>query len=81
MKLKHLWYGMANGAFLIFWIALDVRLIRHWHTMARESHFWASSLAFTFPILWGCLLREKTSLTSLAITNVILWAAMRAAFP
>jgi hypothetical protein len=81
MKLKQLWYGIANAAFLLFWVALDVRVFRHWHTMSGNSHFWVSSMAVMFPMLWLCLLREKTSLTSLALTNVIIWAAMRAAFP
>ena len=47
------------------WLGLFLRLMRRWHSMPSNLHFWGIYLAIVFPLLWYVMLREKSGLVSL----------------
>jgi hypothetical protein len=81
MKLRRLWFVMANAAFLLSWFTLCVLTIRRWHEMSLDSRFWAPGSAAMFLLLWLVMIREKNSTLAVVTGAMALLASMKTAFP
>ncbi len=62
------------------WLGLVIRLVRYWHAMPSDAHFWGIAVVVMFPALWRDLLREKNSFLSLITATLTFLAVLGIAF-
>ena len=74
--------ALVTMMFLGSWVALLVRLMRYWHDIPQEAHYWAIMFALLYPSPWVALVIENRSKLQMAVlTYLAFFAAMKFVFP
>ena len=68
-----LWRALTNAAFVVFWVALCIALVRRWDAMPSSAHYPVVILAVIYPMVWLGLLRNKVSTNILQGVMCTLW--------